>query len=72
MTTFLRTRRFRGGVRHDFNLRDVKEEGVKLGNKHFIGGLENLQRPKFKSSCHFWHPTFNADCTGFRTGNGAR
>ena len=37
MTTFLRTRRFRGGVRHDFNLRDVKEEVVKMG--------KNQQKP---------------------------
>ena len=37
MTAFLRTRRFRGGVRHDFNLRDVKEEVVKMG--------KNQQKP---------------------------
>ena len=39
MTTFLRTRRFRGDVRHGLSLRDVKEEIVKLGNKHFVGGV---------------------------------
>ena len=37
MTAFLRTRRLRGGVRHDFNLRDVKEEVVKMG--------KNQQKP---------------------------
>jgi len=39
MTTFLRTRRFRGNVRHGLTLRDVKEEIVKLGKKHFVGGV---------------------------------
>jgi len=38
MTTFLRTRRFRGGVRHGFNLRDVKEEGVKLAKTTQLSG----------------------------------
>ena len=38
MTTFLRTRRFRGGVRHDFNLRDVKEEGENLAKSQYCGG----------------------------------
>ena len=35
MTTFLRTKRFRGDVRHGLSWRDVKGEIVKLGNKHF-------------------------------------
>ena len=39
MTAFLRTRRLRGGVRHDFNLRDVKEEVVKKG--------KNQQKPNY-------------------------
>ena len=39
MTAFLRTRRLRGGVRHDFNLRDVKEEVVKMG--------KNQQKPNY-------------------------
>ena len=44
MTAFLRTRRLRGGVRHDFNLRDVKEEVVKMG--------KNQQKPNYAGECH--------------------
>ena len=44
MTTFLRTRRFRGDVRQGLSSRDVKEEIVKLGNKHFVGGVSKLSR----------------------------
>ena len=44
MTTFLRTKRFRGDVRHGLSWRDVKEEIVKLGNKHFVGGVSKLSR----------------------------
>jgi len=44
MTTFLRTRRFRGGVRHDFNLRDVKEEESNLAKSQFVGGVSKLTK----------------------------
>jgi len=49
MTAFLRTRRLRGGVRHDFNLRDVKEEVVKMG--------KNQQKPNYAGES--WRPTSN-------------
>ena len=72
MTTFLRTRRFRGGVRHDFNLRDVKEEGVKLAKTQLSGDLKICRDQSLNPPVAFRHPIINADCTRFRTGNGAR
>ena len=49
MTAFLRTRRLRGGVRHDFNLRDVKEEVVKMG--------KNQQKPNYAGEVSSWLKT---------------
>jgi len=55
MTAFLRTRRLRGGVRHDFNLRDVKEEVVKMG--------KNQQKPNYAGEAD--EPTSCDDLTIF-------
>jgi len=64
MTAFLRTRRFRGGVRHDFNLRDVKEEVVKMGKNqqkpNHAGDLRPISmRPKFSFLLFFAQEFFD-------------